>query len=515
MNTHVFIYGPPASGKSNLARQLAQDWGVPFYDLDDQITAASGQTIPEIFSTGGESGFRRLESQILIELLNLPAGVVALGGGALLAAKNRTAVEAAGSIICLSAQIETLLGNLSKDQNQRPLLPGNYPAELAKLLNTRRSHYSSFPNQLVVDGKSIQDLSVESQILLGVFRVTGMGGDYFVRVQPGLLAELPKHVNFKLNFPSFALITDNHVNTLLGNRLVELIENQSTHISRLVLPPGEQTKSIQILEQSWEFLLQSKIERGSMILALGGGVIGDLAGFAAATYLRGISWVNLPTSLLAMVDASIGGKTGINMPQGKNLVGSFHAPALVLTDPAALATLPLAEIKNGLAEVVKHAVIADPGLFAICEAGLQHLSRNWTALLRRAIAVKIRVVNADPYEKDLRQVLNFGHTIGHAVESASSFSISHGQAVSIGMVAEARIAERVGLAEAGLSQRIGDCLANLGLPTQIPGELSKQRMIDTMLLDKKRAGGKIKFALPERIGRVQHGVEINQNEELF
>ena len=515
VNKHIFIYGPPASGKSSLARQLAQDWSAPLYDLDHHISIASGQTIPQIFSTSGEPGFRQIERQILCELIALPPGIIALGGGTLLDPENRRAAESAGTIICLSAQSETLHINLQADSGQRPLLPANREAELDQLLTARRDHYSSFPCQLVVDGKAIADLSFEAQTLLGRFRVTGMGGSYFVIIQNSSFDQLVDHLPLNDKITSLAVITDQNVDPLYGNELEDQFADKPMKTSRLALPPGEQTKNISSLEQIWDFLLQAKLERSSLILALGGGVIGDLAGFAASTYLRGIAWVYLPTSLLAMVDASIGGKTGINLPQGKNLVGSFHAPALVLADPVALTTLPLAEIHNGLAEVVKHAVIADPGLFSICESGIQQISSDWAALLRRAIAIKVRVVNSDPYEKDLRQVLNFGHTIGHAVEAASDLSISHGQAVAIGMVAEARIAEHIGLAETGLSQHIKACLASLGLPTQIPAHLQSGRIVDALNFDKKRSGGKVKFALPVKIGLVQHGIELDRIEKYL
>jgi 3-dehydroquinate synthetase len=231
-----------------------------------------------------------------------------------------------------------------------------------------------------------------------------------------------------------------------------------------------------------------------------------MAGFAAATFMRGVRWVNVPTTLLAMVDASLGGKTGVDLPQGKNLVGAFHPPALVVSDPLLLHTLPTAERVSGLAEVVKNGVIDDPGLFEELERGSAFGS---VEQVERAIRVKVRVVEADPFEADRRAALNLGHTIGHGVEAASGFALRHGEAVAIGLTAEARLAERLGLAEAGLAERIWRLLERLGLPTRCPG-LDPAGIRAAMNSDKKMAGGRLKFALPRRLGEVVWGVEVDE-----
>ncbi|OQY30916.1 MAG: 3-dehydroquinate synthase [Anaerolineaceae bacterium 4572_5.2] len=268
------------------------------------------------------------------------------------------------------------------------------------------------------------------------------------------------------------------------------------------------------VQELWNAFLEAKIERGSTVVALGGGVVGDLAGFAAATFLRGVNWVNVPTSLLAMVDSSLGGKTGADLPQGKNLVGAFHAPRLVLVDPETLSTLPEVELRNGLAEVIKHGVIGAPELFRDLTdlTGFQNLSGlsglDWTEIVRRAMAVKIKIIEEDPYEQGLRQSLNFGHTIGHAVELASDFTLRHGEAVAIGMVAEARLAEEMGVAKSGLEKKITSTLRGLGLPTEIPPGLDEKRIQHALQRDKKKSGGVVRFALPVRVGEVRVGVEV-------
>jgi 3-dehydroquinate synthase len=251
------------------------------------------------------------------------------------------------------------------------------------------------------------------------------------------------------------------------------------------------------------------------VVALGGGVIGDLAGFAAATYMRGIPWVDVPTSLLAMADASLGGKTGADLPQGKNLVGAFHAPQMVLTDPSTLRTLPRAELRSGIAEVIKAGIIGDPELFDICAHGWEIIEADWDEIIPRAMAVKILVIEADPYEGGLRAVLNLGHTIGHAVEKVSNYELRHGEAVAIGMVAEARLAEQIGMAQQGLADEIKDACTQFGLPVDIPGDLPRGDILEAMQVDKKRSGAKVKFALPKRIGEVIPGIEVSDIEPIF
>jgi 3-dehydroquinate synthase len=256
------------------------------------------------------------------------------------------------------------------------------------------------------------------------------------------------------------------------------------------------------------------MDRRSTVIALGGGVIGDLAGFAASTYMRGVNWVCVPTTLLAMVDASLGGKTGFDLPQGKNLIGSFYPPKLVLADPLVIDTLPEAEFVSGLAEIVKHGIISDPGLFAACARGIECVRTDLEQIVRQAMAVKIRIIEEDPYEKGIRAALNLGHTVGHAVELVSGFRLRHGEAIAIGMVVEARLAERLAVADKGLSDRIGEVLASLGLPVQIPDDLPRQEIIAAMRVDKKKSHQMVRFALPVEIGKVEL-VEVSDLERVL
>jgi 3-dehydroquinate synthetase len=239
-----------------------------------------------------------------------------------------------------------------------------------------------------------------------------------------------------------------------------------------------------------------------------------MAGFAASTYMRGVPWICIPTTLLSMVDASIGGKTGFDLPQGKNLIGSFYPPKLVLADPGLLGTLPQRELFSGMAEVVKHGIISDPELFRLCACGWGWVKDNLEQMAKRAMAVKIKVIEQDPYERGFRAALNLGHTVGHAVELVSKFKLHHGEAVAIGLVVEAKFAERIGLAELGLSNTIAGVLAGYGLPVAIPESLPREEILRATRVDKKKDAKKIRFALPVSVGSVQL-VEVTDVESVL
>ena len=508
-----FLYGPPASGKSTLGRALAAAWGLPFVDLDDRIAAAAGKPIPRIFAEEGEPAFRRMESEALRAVTQQPGdAVVALGGGALLDAANRRRAEAAGQVLVLEATPETLLARAEAAQGQRPLLAGDSPTararRLQELLATREAHYRSFPLRLRTDRHSPEAALWEAQIRLGRFHLRGMTSPwapegYTVAVQPGVRQRVGAWLRAAGLEGPVALVSDATVAALHGDAVQASLEAAGYRVARLVFPAGEAHKTVATVQRLWEGFLQAGLERGSTVVALGGGVVGDLAGFAAATYMRGVAWVNLPATLLAMTDAGLGGKTGADLPAGKNLVGAFHPPRLVLADPEMLATLPEAEFRNGMAEVVKHGVIGDPALFALAARGTRE---TMTAEVARGMAVKIRVIEADPYEGRQRAALNLGHTIGHGVEAASGFRLRHGEAVAIGMVAEARLAAWLGLASAALAEEIAAALKAWHLPTTIPAGLSTDAICQAMRHDKKKAAGQLRFALPVRVGKVRVGI---------
>lgn len=512
-----FVYGPPGSGKTTIGEVLAKDLNLPFIDLDEEIRKTASKDIPEIFAQDGEEAFRALETRALETAVGEGKGVIALGGGALLSSQNRAIAEESGQIICLAAELENLIGRLEVEADQRPLLGGgdDWRMRLARLVETRRAHYDSFPNILQTDALSPEEVSWQIQILAGAFHVKGMGTSYDVRVQPGGIRYLGDMLLSRGLKGPVALVCDENVLPLYGKLAQESLESAGFEVSICALPSGENEKTIRAVTSMWSRFVEARLERGSTVIGLGGGVTTDLAGFAAATFLRGVRWVAVPTTLLGMVDASLGGKTGFDLPQGKNLVGAFHPPSLVLADPLTLDSLPLGELRSGMAEVVKHGIIADPLLFEICSQGWSSLRgpdsdpEVWVKVVKRSIAVKIRVIQSDPYEKGIRATLNLGHTLGHAIEAASNYRLRHGEAVAIGMAAVARLAEESHLCQPGLAAQIIRVLAILDLPTEIPSGLDSGVYMKALKLDKKRSDGKILFAVPTRIGEVRPGIELD------
>lgn len=513
---HIFIYGPPGSGKSTVGRRLAENLALPFVDLDAGIEAAAGQGIPQIMAERGEAGFRDLESAALESAVAGPEAVVALGGGALLRDSNRERAEAAGEVILLEAGLETLLSRLSADETQRPLLSGDLAEKLGGLLARREEHYKSFALRVANDlGCTPEETTWNIQQKLGRFHVRGMGAGYDVLVLAGGLDGLGARLAERGLGGPVALVGDSNVAPLYGDQALASLTRAGYEARLLTIPAGEGSKTLETVAALWRAFLSAGLDRKSTVVALGGGVTGDLAGFAAATFLRGVAWVGAPTSLLAMVDSSLGGKTGFDLPEGKNLVGAFHPPRLVLADPAVLATLPEPELRSGLAEVVKHGVIADPGLFDLCAAGFAAVQARLPEIVRRAMAVKVKVIEEDPFEGGRRAALNLGHTLGHAVEAASGYRLRHGEAIAIGMVVEARLAERLDLAEAGLAETLAAALTGLGLPAAIPADLNRADLVRLMGVDKKKAAGAVRFALPACIGEVRTGVAVEDLESVF
>ncbi len=294
-----------------------------------------------------------------------------------------------------------------------------------------------------------------------------------------------------------------------GKRAIAGLELVGYEVSSCTLPAGERYKTLKSLQKIYDVALENRLERSSTIVALGGGVIGDMAGFAAATWLRGINVVQVPTSLLAMVDSSVGGKTGVNHPQGKNLIGAFHQPRFVLIDPSVLKTLPPREFRAGMAEVIKYGIIWDAELFAKLEESkrLDQLRYIDDELLQTILScscqAKADVVSKDEKEAGLRAILNYGHTIGHAVESLTGYKlVNHGEAVAIGMVAAGQIAVQLKMWKEADAQRQDALIQKAGLPTQLPGVLNIEAIIDTLQTDKKVKDGKVRFVLPTQIGAV-------------
>jgi 3-dehydroquinate synthase len=334
-------------------------------------------------------------------------------------------------------------------------------------------------------------------------------GDYEVSVAPGLLARAGEIVSAAAPAHRYAVISDSNVAPLYAARLIAQLGQPADRVLLCTIPAGEAHKTRETWAVLTDQLLAAGLGRDSAIIALGGGVVCDMAGFVAATFMRGVPVIHIPTTLLAMIDASIGGKTGVDTPQGKNLVGAFHQPAAVIVDAEVLDTLPLGELRAGLAEALKHGAIADSAYFDfICREAPGILAEDprkrdvpsVNHVIEKSVRLKIGVVMADERENGARKALNFGHTIGHAVETLSGYSLRHGEAVGIGMLLEAEAAEREGITEPGTSGRIRGALQAAGLPTTRPAGVPASRVLESMHLDKKSRAGTTEYAVPSRIG---------------
>lgn len=337
----------------------------------------------------------------------------------------------------------------------------------------------------------------------------GAGAGYPVLVGPGVLADLPELLLRHAPAHRYALIADDRVHALHGERLVSLVADTGVELSIHTFAAGEERKNRDEWGRLTDELLGVGVGRDGCVIAFGGGVAGDLAGFVAATYMRGIPVVQVPTSLVAMVDASVGGKTGVDLPSGKNLVGAFHPPRFVLADPDLTGTLPRAERSQGLAEAVKHGAILDADYFGTIVREADSLLAGsplvTATVVARSVEIKADVVSQDEREAGLRQVLNFGHTLGHALEAASGYRLPHGDAVALGMVLEARLGERLGITKKGVSEEIAAAVKRIGLSGSRRDTTDPEELLDLVSRDKKVREGEARFVLLRELGEVDPG----------
>jgi 3-dehydroquinate synthase len=323
-------------------------------------------------------------------------------------------------------------------------------------------------------------------------RVTAPGGDYDILIEPALLADINRHMDEFGLWGRTVVVTNEMLAPLYGAALIAQLPDAVL----VVMPEGEQHKTLETVQQLYSDFIAAGLDRSGTVVALGGGVVGDTVGFAAATYMRGVRFIQIPTTLLAMVDSSVGGKVGVDLPQGKNLVGAFKQPDVVLIDTHTLKTLPEREWRCGLAEVIKHGLLADEGLLdLVAEAKTQALE-----LVRRAVQVKVDVVQQDPYEKNIRAHLNLGHTFAHAIEQLSGYQWPHGEAVGAGLVAAARLSRKCNLLDSDVVGRIEHIVQTVGLPVRLGG-LEPDALYAAMSTDKKWQGGRSRFVLLREIGQ--------------
>lgn len=495
----VFV-GLPGSGKSKVGIRLASVLGVEHLDTDTLVQERTGRTISEIFETEGEAAFREYEALAVEEALKHQA-VISLGGGAVTHPRTRELL-ADHTVIHLRVPIAELLRRVAR-KDHRPLLRHN-PEEVLRRLDEQRRAFFEDVRTFVVDSDDspIEKVVGRIQSLLeSTSRVTVRGErDYDViigtkNVAADIAAALPSGTQR-------VLVIHPPVMTDYSASIAKALENEGLTVSLMCHPDGEAAKTVEVLAKGWEQASEARLARTDAIVGIGGGTTTDVAGFIAATWLRGIAVVQVPTTVLGMVDAAIGGKTGINTSAGKNLAGAFHAPHGVIEDLAVLKTLPVEQHRAGLAEAIKCGFIRDREILNIVLraplALLDPESEELHEVMRRAIQVKADVVGTDLKESGLREILNYGHTLAHAIEKSEDYRWSHGYAVAVGCVFAAELAYELGLLTNEDIQLHRDAFAAVGLPTSYNG-VSFEALLNVMHSDKKVRQGKLRFVLLEGI----------------
>ncbi len=544
----IVLIGMMGSGKSAIGQRLAARLGLKFIDADAEIVAAARMSIPEIFAKYGEGYFRDGERRVMLRLLNNGPVVLATGGGAFLDPRTRRRIAERGVSIWLDADHETLLRRVRR-KSDRPLLQTADPAATLRRLMDERYPVYAHADIRVVSRDAPQDAMVdetldalaerlptldlgarhtamEAQMIMTHFpprprpsdaplhhenvRVALGARSYDILIGAGLLAEAGEKIAAVAPGAACAIVTDANVARLHLPALEDSLKAAGVRYSTIVVEPGEGSKSLSVFGRVCEEAIAARIERRDVIVALGGGVVGDLSGFVAASLRRGARFVQIPTTLLAQVDSSVGGKTGINSPQGKNLIGAFHQPSLVLADVDTLATLPPREFRAGYAEVVKYGLIGDRRFFEWLEAdgdAIFHGKPEQICAVAVSCECKAAIVARDETEQGDRALLNLGHTFGHAFERLVDYDsarLVHGEGVAIGLALALRFSQRLGLCPGQDALRAERHLSSLGLPTRIsdiPGaDFTADAIMDAMYQDKKVERGALTFILLRGIG---------------
>jgi len=534
---NVVLIGFMGSGKSTIGRALAHILGRPFVDTDVLIEESSGMTISDIFSQMGERAFREMESEAVRACTSLHGTVVAVGGGAVEDEDTRRLLKDRCIVVLLEASDETILSRIERCED-RPLLAGLGREEklalIRRLVDRRLPAYRDAASLVVNAEGPIDFIARRIASSLADFDSsagggsTSNGGDsppevhgiqvstptgsYNVHVGAGLLKTGGDCLrNLCGDEARVFLVSNPLVSQLWSGHIEQTLRSCGCRVERALVGDGEKHKTLATASLLYDALVSQGHDRESIVVALGGGVVGDLAGFVAATFMRGLRLIQVPTTLLSQVDSSIGGKTGVNHPLGKNMIGAFHQPVLVLSDVNVLQTLPSKVFSDGLAEVVKTAIIAGEALFGSLERDAASITCRRPEALREMVAacvrVKARVVSRDERDWADRMVLNLGHTFGHALEAACGYEgVSHGEAVSLGMCMALRLSSLLGVAEPHLAERVAGLLRLFGLPTRL-SELRPcphpEDILSHLASDKKRRRGRLRFILPVTIGDVR------------
>jgi shikimate kinase / 3-dehydroquinate synthase len=515
---NIILVGMMGSGKTTVGRLLARQLGKTFVDSDEEIQKRTGVTIPHIFDIEGEAGFRQREAGVIQELLQAGGIVLATGGGAVLDADSRAMMRKSGVVVYLKSGVHDLWQRTRHDRS-RPLLQTADPrAKLHELYEQRNPIYTELADIVMHTGK--QSVQVLLNALVNKLNTSVTSSPYSKEMQTltvGLAERsYPIHIGRELlgrmdlllpHLPHkrVAIVSNTTVAPLYLEKLSMLLESNGVRVISIILPDGEKYKNSETLNLIYDALLRNRCERNTPLIALGGGVIGDMTGYAAASYLRGVPFIQIPTTLLSQVDSSVGGKTGINHPLGKNMIGAFYQPQVVLIDINTLNTLPDQELRAGLAEVIKYGLIRDLPFLEWLEANMEKLLARDAEALQYAIARscqnKAEVVGSDERESGERALLNLGHTFGHAIENGMGYGVwLHGEAVAAGTIMAADLSRRMGWISDQDVLRIRNLFDRAGLPVVAP-HMGVEQYMDLMGLDKKVVGGKMRFVLLRPIGQ--------------
>lgn len=482
---NIVITGFMGTGKTTVGKILAEKLNRNYVDMDQVIEQRTGLTIPRIFAGYSERFFRAMEHGLAHELSMQTGLVISTGGGALVKADLREMMGNYGTLICLNASKDAIRERLT-ETDLRPLA-----SDWERLFDERKDAYAQIKHQIDTTGKSPEQIAYEIiAITEQPIHVTTPTGGYHIWISGGVLDNIGQHLQ-ALGLNSHAVIVTNEtVAPLYGEQLKSKLPNADL----ITIPDGEEYKTLETVNRLYDQLIDTGADRNTTLIALGGGVIGDTAGYVAATYMRGIRLIQIPTTLLSMVDSSVGGKVGVDLPQGKNLVGAFKQPEVVIIDPKVLDTLPELQWRCGMAEVLKHGFIADTELL---EPHMWEKAKV-AELVRKAVQVKVDVVEVDPFERGIRAHLNLGHTFGHAIERVTNYQVPHGEAVAIGIMKAMQLSQRLDLIDGDLVGQIETILKQVGLPTDI--KLDPEVWYVAMSTDKKWKAGKSRFVLLKGLG---------------
>lgn len=514
MSKNIILIGFMGTGKTTLGRYLANKLGTKLVDMDVAIENDMGMSIPEIFKRYGEGYFRKLERE-LVQRLSLKSGlVIATGGGAVKNPDNVADLKKNGTIFCLEASIDELVIRTSRT-GVRPVLDkqdkGDRRQAIVELLAQRQDLYDSAAD-FKIDTTDWDEERIAQEVMhhMGQQVVSvDLGEDsYDIFIASDLYQQIKTFVKQKKFSQRGLIISDSNVAPLYGDKLQALLKEAGISAELAVVPAGEGSKALMSAEKLYTKCIECGLDRKSPIFALGGGVVGDLAGFIAATYMRGVPFIQLPTSLLAQVDSSVGGKVAVNHTLGKNLIGAFYQPKAVFMDMDMLDTLPAREIYTGLGEIIKYGVIYDKKFFEFLENNVDDvlkLEKNAAVkMIARSCEIKAAVVSEDEKEAGLRAILNFGHTMAHAIEKNTGYTkYNHGEAVAIGMVCAARISVALNMITEAVADRIEKLITTLKLPTRAE-DCDINTLYEAIFHDKKTVNGQVKWVLVDgEIGKVK------------